>query len=124
MGIKMKESNSFENEESGFDDYENQLFPTVYDEKPKKTNVRWIILMLSFFGVMCSYITRLNLSLTIVAMVKPLDHNSTINQTTDKQDIDAANVGRFDWDAKTQGLILGKFIYFLICFTVKCSNLI
>ena len=41
-----------------FDDYENQLFPVYDDDQPKPTKVRWLILLLSFFGVMCAYVTR------------------------------------------------------------------
>lgn len=56
---------------------------------------------------MCAYISRLNLSLTIVAMVKPL--NNSINKTTveDDEDFDKTKAKKFDWNAKTQGLILG-----------------
>lgn len=57
----------FSNDDSpDYDDYEkNQLFPVYDDNQPKPTKVRWLILLLSFFGVMCAYVTRLNLSLTI-----------------------------------------------------------
>ena len=109
----MIESNKFKIDhlpEYDDDDYENQLFPTYDEDKPKPTRIRWLILLLSFFGVMCAYVTRLNLSLTIVAMTKPA--NSSIETVALFKPEELTNhPPRFDWAPKTQGLILGSFFY-------------
>lgn len=99
----------FSNDDSpDFDDYENRLF--YDDDQPKPTKVRWLILLLSFFGVMCAYVTRLNLSLTIVAMTKPAN-TSLVTDASIKQEELSDLAPRFDWSPKTQGLILGSFFW-------------
>ena len=103
----------FSNDDSpDYDDYEkNQLFPVYDDDQPKPTKVRWLILLLSFFGVMCAYVTRLNLSLTIVAMTKPANSSLALTDESIKQEELSKLAPRFDWSPKTQGLILGSFFW-------------
>ena len=109
----MNESNKLTKQESpDYDDYqENQLFPVYDDEQPRATRIRWLILLLGFFGVMCAYVTRLNLSITIVAMTKLPENDSILIDTSIKQKVLANSLPRLEWDAKTQGLILGSFFW-------------
>ncbi|XP_076177673.1 major facilitator superfamily transporter 9 [Ptiloglossa arizonensis] len=64
---------------------------------------RYVVAILAFFGFFTSYILRVNLSVAIVAMtanVKKFDEHGNIYFERD-----------FDWDSKTQGLVLSSFFY-------------
>lgn len=80
------------------------------DDRPKRSQVRWRMLALGFFGITCAYITRLNLSLAIVAMVRP-PQTATSNSTYIDFDQASQHPPRFVWDSTTQALILGSFFY-------------
>lgn len=64
---------------------------------------RYVVAILTFLGCFTSYILRVNLSVAIVAMtaeVRKIDKNG--NEYFEKE---------FDWDSKTQGLVLSSFFY-------------
>ncbi|XP_076751180.1 major facilitator superfamily transporter 9 [Xylocopa sonorina] len=64
---------------------------------------RYVVSVLAFFGFFTSYILRVNLSVAIVAMtaqVHKIDENGT--EYVERE---------FDWDSKTQGLVLSSFFY-------------
>ncbi|KAK9511341.1 hypothetical protein O3M35_000010 [Rhynocoris fuscipes] len=68
---------------------------------------RHIVALLAFFGFFNVYSLRVNLSVAIVAMNSPRnisDTNATYREVRD-----------FDWDSKTQGLVLSSFFYGYIC---------
>ncbi|RXG52133.1 putative inorganic phosphate cotransporter, partial [Armadillidium vulgare] len=72
---------------------------------------------MSFLGMTFLYMLRININLTIIAMVKPL--NKTINQTFvvnpcnfEEQTGEAEEYnGDFTWDEFTQSLVLGSFFW-------------
>uniref|UniRef100_A0A224XPJ3 Sialin n=1 Tax=Panstrongylus lignarius TaxID=156445 RepID=A0A224XPJ3_9HEMI len=64
---------------------------------------RHLVAFLAFFGFFNVYSLRVNLSVGIVAMTSPYNvstGNNTFEQVRD-----------FDWDSKTQGLVLSSFFY-------------
>ncbi|XP_076636566.1 major facilitator superfamily transporter 9 [Colletes latitarsis] len=64
---------------------------------------RYIVAILAFLGFFTSYILRVNLSVAIVAMtanVEKLDEHGNIYYERE-----------FNWDSKTQGLVLSSFFY-------------
>ncbi|XP_012344677.1 vesicular glutamate transporter 2.2 isoform X2 [Apis florea] len=64
---------------------------------------RYVVAVLTFLGCFTSYILRVNLSVAIVAMtaeVRKIDENGI--EYFEKE---------FDWDSKTQGLVLSSFFY-------------
>ncbi|KZC04249.1 Vesicular glutamate transporter 1, partial [Dufourea novaeangliae] len=64
---------------------------------------RYIVGILAFLGFFTSYILRVNLSVAIVAMTaKVTKVDAEGNLYSDSE---------FDWDSKTQGLILSSFFY-------------
>lgn len=105
-----------------------------FDVEPKTNGCvssRLKIAILSLLACVVLYITRVNLNVAIVSMVKDepqnsSDHNSSsiplksacpsskshlfINQETKVQN------GQFDWSQSTQGFILGSFYLGYICF--------
>ncbi|KAG7163343.1 inorganic phosphate cotransporter-like 1 [Homarus americanus] len=64
---------------------------------------RHTLALLGFLGFAVVYAMRVNLSVAIVAMVKPQPHDNTSDHDGDG--------GDFDWNGDTQGLVLGSFFY-------------
>ncbi|XP_067000876.2 vesicular glutamate transporter 2 [Anabrus simplex] len=64
---------------------------------------RYIVAFLAFLGFFNVYALRVNLSVAIVAM--------TANRTVQGENGTVSYVQDFDWDSKTQGLILSSFFY-------------
>ncbi|CAG9774089.1 unnamed protein product [Ceutorhynchus assimilis] len=89
---------------------------TVEDTK-SLLKCRYILAFLGFFGFANVYAMRVNLSVAIVAMVNqtatatqngvidscPTPNSSTISTSYSE--------GEFNWDEKTQGIVLGAFFY-------------
>ncbi|XP_071515761.1 sialin-like isoform X3 [Panulirus ornatus] len=73
--------------------------------------------LLGFLGSSVLYLTRVSLSITIVSMVGTAPNNNHTNNLTDvcqsryNYSNDDVLEGDFDWDGKTQGLVLGAFFY-------------
>ncbi|KAI1304609.1 putative inorganic phosphate cotransporter [Halotydeus destructor] len=81
--------------------------------------VRYLILFLSALSITVDYVTRTNLNVAIVSMVK------SGNVTTDRLDVchvpvpmnsssepnSNSSAPRYDWSPQVQGLILGAFFY-------------
>ena len=83
--------------------------------------VRHIFAILGFMGFLNVYAMRVNLSVAIVAMVndtseagKNISENSCpapiVPSNSSIPDHDQSGE-KFDWDSKTQGLVLGSFFY-------------
>ncbi|XP_066907843.1 vesicular glutamate transporter 3 [Halyomorpha halys] len=71
------------------------------------TQRRYVVTLLAFLGFFNVYSLRVNLSVGIVAMTSPqkiVTENGTQYSEPD-----------FDWDSKTQGLILSSFFYGYLC---------
>ncbi|XP_055704451.1 vesicular glutamate transporter 1-like [Phlebotomus papatasi] len=64
---------------------------------------RYHVIVMIFFGLFNLINLRMNLSVTIVAMTQKVNETLSDGTTIEKQD--------FDWDSKTQGLILSSFFY-------------
>lgn len=92
--------------EGGGDEYTH-----LYGEQPDKTpwfcrwriKRRFVVAILAFFGFVNVYMLRVNLSIAVVAM--------TSNKTRMLRNGTEVNTPDFDWDSKTQGLILASFFY-------------
>ena len=69
--------------------------------------VRYIVVLMAFFGFIINYMLRNNLNLAIVAMVNHTAVNSS--------DSSGQEDGPFVWDENIVGLILGSFYYGYIC---------
>ncbi|CAL4102694.1 unnamed protein product, partial [Meganyctiphanes norvegica] len=95
---------------------------TVDDDNSRGYGKRHQLVLLGFLGFAVVYAMRVNLSVAIVAMVKnrpetlkqdnvalhdtcPLPPGQASSRTKPDRD------GEFDWDEKTQGLVLGCFFY-------------
>ncbi|XP_063221587.1 sialin-like [Bacillus rossius redtenbacheri] len=80
---------------------------------------RYALALMGFLGFANVYAMRVNLSVAIVTMVNnsAIPHDNTSSFVVDTCPIPIANEtkvepdGRFVWDEKTQGLILGCFFY-------------
>lgn len=120
---------------------EKLLFPEqLFDDPVKKLpqsllcSVRILIALLSLMGTSIMYITRVNLNIAILAMVKTdistetnyeLQQSSSplVNLTSPIVQIDplapmvgipATTSGEFDWSPPEQGIMLGSFFYGLL----------
>ncbi|XP_064100173.1 putative inorganic phosphate cotransporter [Macrobrachium nipponense] len=92
-------------------------------EESSKTNYgeRHVLVFLLFLGFAEVYAMRVNLSVAIVAMVmKQSSSHESAQQVEDtcpepasqeSRSSVSVNSGEFDWDEKTQGMILGCFFY-------------
>ncbi|KAI1287510.1 Sialin [Halotydeus destructor] len=69
--------------------------------------VRYIVVLVALTANAVEYTLRSNLSITIVAMVKP---PSLANATNSTNTIAGAK-GEFDWSSTVQGMLLGSFFY-------------
>merc|ERR1712168_1597925 len=78
---------------------------------------RHILTILGFFGFLNVYALRVNLSVAIVSMVNSTasHHGGNLSDECPYPNISANSTqttgGKFDWDSKMQGLILGGFFY-------------
>ncbi|XP_076047077.1 putative inorganic phosphate cotransporter isoform X2 [Oratosquilla oratoria] len=81
---------------------------------------RHVLALLGFLGFFMVYAMRVNLSVAIVAMVKSDRHRNTIRlpandscpaPVVEKKSNAEELTGEFDWDERTQGIILGCFFY-------------
>nr|CAD7427055.1 unnamed protein product [Timema monikensis] len=68
---------------------------------------RYMVAMLAFFGFFNVYALRVNFSVAIVAM--------TSNRTVEENGTIVEYGPEFDWDSKTQGLLLSSFFFGYIC---------
>ncbi|XP_033188462.1 vesicular glutamate transporter 1 isoform X2 [Bombus vosnesenskii] len=99
MERKKSSVESVKDTEYGTVKYEDELIPSWKFWKKR----RYVVGVLAFFGFFTSYILRVNLSVAIVAMtakVHKIDKNGT--EYFEQE---------FDWDSKTQGLVLSSFFY-------------
>ncbi|OTF83150.1 sialin-like protein [Euroglyphus maynei] len=71
-----------------------------------KLGYRHLVATLIMLSTMIGYFGRMNLSTAIVDMAK---HHNTTNTTTSSSSSSSAK--HFDWNEKTQGVILGSFFY-------------
>ncbi|CAF3770346.1 unnamed protein product [Rotaria sordida] len=75
---------------------------------------RYVVAIWAFFGFLCLYALRVNISLAIVAMVPP---QSALNQSVRSCPISNTSSPKpssnyeFDWKPSTQEFILGAFFY-------------
>ncbi|XP_078048351.1 major facilitator superfamily transporter 9 isoform X2 [Augochlora pura] len=100
--MERKKSNSVDtakDTEYGTVKYEDEIVSSWKFWKKR----RYVVGIMAFLGFFTSYILRVNLSVAIVAMtgnVKKVDADG--NVYIEKE---------FDWDSKTQGLVLSSFFY-------------
>lgn len=81
--------------------------------------VRYIVLFLVLLATAVEYICRYNINVSMVAMVKPINHTGMENvgvcelpkKSNNSDDSGHVPTGTHDWDSKTQGVILGAFFY-------------
>ncbi|CAG2161783.1 unnamed protein product [Oppiella nova] len=103
--------------------------------------MRYVVAGLVLFATLNLYMCRINLSIAIVAMSRfnktshssgsdvcdtnayTTDPNNSTNSTTAYQSPHTEPTGEFDWDEKTQGMILGTFFYGYILFQVVGGRL-
>ncbi|XP_063843132.1 putative inorganic phosphate cotransporter [Scylla paramamosain] len=77
---------------------------------------RYMVAIMAFLGMVCNYMLRVNINLTIVAMVKG-DPNASQNNNSAKEICNYTDSGchgeeqegEFQWDAFTQSLITSSF---------------
>ncbi|XP_034230465.1 putative inorganic phosphate cotransporter [Thrips palmi] len=91
--------------------------PSVVDTNDT-IKARFVVGFMGFLGLALVYAMRVNLSVAIVAMVNSTttDDNTTISDVCPRPPSPDPNPepksrGEFDWDERTQGLILGSFFY-------------
>ncbi|CAF3773438.1 unnamed protein product [Rotaria sp. Silwood1] len=75
---------------------------------------RYVVAIWAFFGFLCLYALRVNISVAIVAMVPP---QSALNQSvrscpvSNTSSPEPPSHYEFDWKPSTQGFVLGAFFY-------------
>ncbi|GFR93810.1 vesicular glutamate transporter [Elysia marginata] len=75
---------------------------------------RHVLAFLAFLGFFNVYCLRVNLSVAVVAMVNSNDDNTSSSTECPDPNINKTSTSKsaeFDWDGKTQGLVLGSFFY-------------
>ncbi|CAL1268935.1 unnamed protein product, partial [Larinioides sclopetarius] len=85
---------------------------------------RFIVAFLGFFGLVNVYALRVNLSVAMVAMVNNTEEKANVFNSSgdecpyiierdDDSTMDQSNLlgEKYDWDAKTQGMIMSSFFY-------------
>ena len=97
-----------------------------YSETKKFPSLRMYVAFLSLVGCAIMYLTRVNLTVAILAMVNStrLDVDSNLTQFSARADIqcpaiDVSTAGKaskvmlreFDWSPPEQGIVLGSFFY-------------
>ena len=89
--------------------------------------VRFLILAVITLGSCVVYLTRTNINVTIVGMVRDNDDNKTqtINCTICNNGTKSAQgYPLYDWDEEQQGMILGSFFYTYLLFQVPLGTLV
>ncbi|GAV05726.1 hypothetical protein RvY_15809-2 [Ramazzottius varieornatus] len=89
------------------------------DEKRPWIPVRYLMVILAFFGFCNLYALRVNMSIAIVSMVITNSSNGESHENTgqdvcphpNKSSSSHVVTGEFVWDSQTQGIILGSFFY-------------
>ncbi|CAF4727022.1 unnamed protein product [Rotaria sp. Silwood1] len=87
---------------------------------------RYVVAIWAFFGFLCLYALRVNISVAIVAMVPP---QSALNQSvrscpvSNTSSPEPPSHYEFDWKPSTQGFVLGAFFYGYILTQVIGGNL-
>ncbi|XP_042217481.1 putative inorganic phosphate cotransporter isoform X1 [Homarus americanus] len=75
---------------------------------------RYLVALMAFLGMVFNYMLRVNINLTIVAMVTNDNSTSPVQDVChfkDDNDQTEDYDGEFDWDEWTQGLITGSFFW-------------
>ncbi|KYN02580.1 Putative inorganic phosphate cotransporter [Cyphomyrmex costatus] len=79
---------------------------------------RWIFAFMGFLAILNAYSMRVCLSITITEMAIPVKHNYTDEtcnydheKTNETGTEDNSMDGRYNWDERTQGLILSSFFW-------------
>lgn len=78
---------------------------------PLYKSVRFVVAFLSLLGTAIMYITRVNLNIAILAMVKQDNLVTMFNQSTGSPYQTTVTTGEFEWTPPEQGLVLGSFFY-------------
>jgi hypothetical protein len=79
--------------------------------RPCMTHGQWVVIFTTIACVLMFY-TRYNLSVAIVAMVKPSDHNTTlVNATSEVDPVRISLHDQLDWDTNTQSYVLSAYFY-------------
>ncbi|XP_076668137.1 major facilitator superfamily transporter 9 isoform X2 [Andrena cerasifolii] len=99
MERKKSSPESVKDTEYGTVKYEDELVSSWKFWKKR----RYVVGVLAFFGFFTSYILRVNLSVAIVAMTAEIEKIDENGQPYFERE--------FDWDSKTQGLVLSSFFY-------------
>ena len=95
------------------------MIPTFY-------YVRFLILAVIFMGACITYLTRHNINVTIVGMVrKQPTNNSSLNNREDAINTTGPHgYPLFDWDDERQGIILGAFFYSYILLQIPLGSVV
>ncbi|KYN14370.1 PREDICTED: putative inorganic phosphate cotransporter isoform X1 [Trachymyrmex cornetzi] len=77
---------------------------------------RWIFAFMGFLAILNAYTMRVCLSITITEMAVSIKHNYTDQDTckydlNEKESLTNSTEGKYDWDERTQGLILSSFFW-------------
>ncbi|CAF1302986.1 unnamed protein product [Adineta steineri] len=86
----------------------------IHEPWHRRIFARHIVATWTFFGFLCLYMLRVNLSVAIVAMTTPQSAtNQSVEACPSPNDSSStpAKHGDFDWDPRTQGHVLGSFFY-------------
>lgn len=99
------------------DESNNRFYQNESSSIADGTPARYVIAIWAFLGFLCLYAVRVNLSVAIVAMVKPSNtKNNTIDvcppmDTSNSTSDIPISQGEFDWSPKSQGIVLASFFY-------------
>ncbi|XP_030764010.1 putative inorganic phosphate cotransporter isoform X2 [Sitophilus oryzae] len=102
------------------EDETTRIIPPSVEDTKNCIKSRHVLGILGFLGFANVYAMRVNLSVAIVAMVnqtaipQPPNSNDTFDHCPMNGNITNSTVpstGEFDWDEKTQGIVLGAFFY-------------
>lgn len=80
----------------------------------QRIRARYVVATWTFFGFLCLYMLRVNLSVAIVAMIIPVRKNDSVQACeiyANESHSSTTQTGEFDWDTTTQGYVLGAFFY-------------
>ncbi|XP_057652538.1 putative inorganic phosphate cotransporter [Diorhabda carinulata] len=98
------------------EDETTRILPPEVEDTTHFFKSRHILGILGFLGFANVYAMRVNLSVAIVAMInttQPISNNSYDHCPITNNSIDPTPVrpNEFDWDEKTQSIVLGSFFY-------------
>lgn len=108
---------------SSFDDSmknrrNSSSFTSPYGRLTAYLPIRYIILFIVLIATAIEYICRYNINVSMVAMVKPINHTGVEynicplpKKSNDSNVPSHIPTGVYDWDSQTQGIILGAFFY-------------